>query len=113
MFGQLDYGRIEVGARAAALGLIFIVAALTGTARYLALEVVLLTLLAVAAVLPVNSRSVRYWRPTCEALVASLVISTSSLYDPSLLPYLVTPALSAGLIGGWSLAVITGGATIA
>ena len=47
--------------------LIFIVAALTGTARYLALELVLLTLLAVAAVLPVNSRPARFWRPPCEA----------------------------------------------
>ena len=48
-----------------------------------------------------------------EAVVAGLIIATVDPYDPSLLPYLVTPALSAGLIGGWSLAVITSGATIA
>ena len=40
------------------------------------------------------------------------MVSTAAPYDPSLLPYLVTPALSAGLVGGWSLAVITAGSTI-
>jgi signal transduction histidine kinase len=112
-FAHLDYERIEIGARAAALGLILAVSALTGTTRDLAVELTLLTFLAVAAVLPAYHRRWRRWRPPVEGLLASLVISTASPYDPSLLPYLVTPALSAGLVGGWSLAVITSGATIA
>lgn len=109
----LNHQRLEIGARAAALSLILIVAALTGTAQDLVVEVLLLFLLAVAAVLPARSWSVQHWRPPVESLVASLVISTSNSYDASLLPYLVAPALSAGLIGGWSLAIITSGATIA
>ncbi len=38
-------------------------------------------------------------------------MAASDPYEPALLPYLVVPSLSAGLIGGWSLAVITSGAT--
>ena len=112
-FAHLDYERIEIGARAAALGLILAVSALTGTMRDLAFELTVLTFLAVAAVLPAYSRRTRHWRPPIEGLLASLVIATASPYDASLLPYLVTPALSAGLVGGWSLAVMTSGATIA
>ena len=44
--------------------------------------------------------------------MAGLLIATANPYDPSLLPYIVTPALSAGLIGGWSLAVISSGAAM-
>lgn len=112
MLGQLDNARVEIGVRAAALGLILAVSALTGAVDDLALQLLLLALLAVAAVLPVQNRSIRRWRPAVEALIASLIIATVEPYDPSLLPYLVTPALSAGLIGGWSLAIITSGATI-
>ncbi|MCZ3387381.1 MAG: histidine kinase, partial [Actinomycetia bacterium] len=112
VLGQLDNQRLEIAARAAALALIFTVAALTGTADDLLLQLALLTALALAAVLPVRSRAIRRWRPAVEALVAGLIIGSVAPYDPSLLPYLVTPALSAGLIGGWSLAIITSGATI-
>ncbi len=100
VLGQLDNQRLEIAARAAALALIYTVSALTGTADDLLLQLILLTVLAVAAVLPVRSRAFRRWRPAIEALVAGLIIGTVEPYDPSLLPYLVTPALSAGLIGG-------------
>lgn len=112
VLGQLDHERVEIGVRAAALALIFTVSALTGTADDLLLQLILLTCLAVAAVLPVQSRRLRRWRPPVEALVAGLIIGSVEPYDPSLLPYLVTPGLSAGLIGGWSLALITSGATV-
>lgn len=112
VLGQLDDERIEIGVRAAALGLMYAVAAITGTADELIVQLLLLSVLAVAAVLPVQTRSLRRWRPVVEALIAGLIIATADPYDPSLLPYLVTPALSAGLIGGWTLAVITSGATI-
>lgn len=112
VLGQLDNQRLEIAARAAALALIYTVSALTGTADDLLLQLSLLTLLALAAVLPVRNRSIQRWRPAVEALVAGLIIGSVEPYDPSLLPYLVAPALSAGLIGGWSLAIITSGATI-
>jgi signal transduction histidine kinase len=112
VLGQLDNDRVEIAVRAAALALIYTVSVLTGTADDLLLQLVLLTLLALAAVLPVHSRRMRRWRPTIEAVVAALIIGSVEPYDPSLLPYLVIPALSAGLLGGWSLAVITSGATI-
>ncbi len=110
--GQLDSNRVEVGVRAAALALIYTVTVLTGTAKELLPQLVLLTALALAAVLPVRSRAMRKWRPVVEAGLAALIIGTVEPYDSSLLPYLVTPALSAGLIGGWSLAIITSGTTI-
>lgn len=113
VLGQLDNQRTEIAARAAALGLIYMISILTGTADGLVLQLLLLTLLAIAAVLPVRNRTLRRWRPTVEAVVAGLIIGSVAPYDPSLLPYLVTPALSAGLIGGWSLAIITSGATVA
>ncbi|MCZ3387857.1 MAG: GAF domain-containing sensor histidine kinase [Actinomycetia bacterium] len=112
VLGQLDNQRLEIAARAAALALIYTVTVLIGTADDLLLQLILLTLLAIAAVLPVRSRALRRWRPAVEALVAGLIIGSVEPYDSSLLPYLVTPALSAGLIGGWSLAIITSGATI-
>lgn len=87
----------------------YAVSILTGAADEVAIQLLLLTGLAVAAVLPVQSRTVRRWRPVIESLVAGLVIATADPYDPALLPYLVTPALSAGLIGGWTLAVIAAG----
>ena len=58
----------------------------------------------------------RKWRPAVEAGLAALIIGTVEPYDSSLLPYLITPALSAGLIGGWSLAIIgtlVGGSIVA
>jgi signal transduction histidine kinase len=107
-----DHERLEIGARAAAIGLIFTVSALTGSLDDLVVELGLLAVIAVVAVVPVRGRNADRWRPPVEALLASVVISTASPYDASLLPYLVTPALSAGLVGGWSLAVICSGATV-
>ncbi len=52
------------------------------------------------------------WRPVVEAGLASLIIGSVEPYDASLLPYLVAPALSAGLVGGWSLAIIASGTTV-
>ena len=112
VLGQLDNDRVEIGVRAAALALIYTVTVLTGTADELLLQLVLLTTLAVAAVLPVRSRALRRWRPVVEAAMAALIVGSVEPYNASLLPYLVTPALSAGLIGGWSLAIITSGTTV-
>jgi signal transduction histidine kinase len=107
----LDYRRVEIGARAAALVLVFALSALTGTDNEHRRSLLLLVLLAVAAALPVGDRRIRRWRPVMEGILAALLVATTDPYDPSLLPYLVVPSLSAGLISGWTMAVITSGVT--
>ena len=103
--------RVEIGARVTALVLVFMVSAVTGGLEDRPWQLLLLVPLAVVSVLPVDNASVRRWRPLAEACVAALLVAASDPYEPALLPYLVVPSLSAGLIGGWSLAVITSGAT--
>ena len=108
---QLDDQRVEIGARVAALVVVFTLSVLTGTGADHPRSLVLLALIAIAATIPVGDRRLRRWRPTIEGLLAGLVIATTEPHDPALLPYLVVPCLSAGLLGGWSLAVITAGCT--
>ena len=107
----LDYRRVEIGARAAALVLVFSLSVLTGSGQEHPLSLLLLALLAIAASIPVADRRIRRWRPVAESVVVALLIATSNPYDPALLPYLVVPSLSAGLVSGWTMAVITAGAT--
>ncbi|MEO8329320.1 MAG: sensor histidine kinase [Candidatus Nanopelagicales bacterium] len=109
---QLDYRRVEIGARAAALVLVFALSMFTGTGADHPSSLLLLAGLGIAASLPVNDLRIRRWRPAVESLSAALLIATSNPYDPALLPYLVVPSLSAGLIGGWTMAVITAGAAV-
>lgn len=108
---QLDDLRVEIGARVTALVLVFMVAATTGGLATRPWQLALLAVLAAAAVVPLRSPELRRWRPLAEGCVAALLVATSDPYQSALLPYLVVPSLSAGLIGGWSLAVITAGAT--
>jgi signal transduction histidine kinase len=107
---QTDYRRVEVGARLAALVLVLVLSVVTGSGREHPASVLFLALLAVAGAVPVGSRSIRRWRPVVEEAVAAAIVASTQPHDPALLPYLVVPALSAGLIGGWTLAVITTGA---
>lgn len=106
---QLDYQRVEVGARIAALVLVFSLSVLTGSGSEDLRSLILLAVLAGVASVPVPNRTVRRWRPVAESLIAGLLIATSDPYDPALLPYLVVPSLTAGLRSGWSMAFITSG----
>jgi signal transduction histidine kinase len=110
VFTQIDHQQVEVGARAAALALVFTLTVLTGTGADHPLSLLMLAALAVAAVLPVRNRTIRRWRPAAEEAAAAAIIASTQPYDKALLPYLVVPALSAGLLSGWSMAVITTGA---
>ena len=105
-----DVRRVEVGARAAAIGLVVVLSAVTGSGRGNLLSLAALVAVAVAGAFPVRNPRLRHWRPLVEALLVGLIIATTSPYDPALLPYLVVPALSAGLAGGWRWAVMTAGA---
>lgn len=109
VIAQWDTRSVEVGSRAAALVFVFTLSVVTGSGANDPSSMALLTLLAIAASLPVADRRLRRWRPPLEVMAAAALIATSNPYDPSLLPYLVVPCLSAGLIGGWSLTVITCG----
>lgn len=109
--GQIDNLRVEIAARVTALVLVFMVAAATGGLAEHPWQLVPLVVLAGVSVLPVQNPFLYRWRPLIEACVAALLVATSDPYQPAFLPYLVVPSLSAGLIGGWTLAVITSGAT--
>lgn len=109
--GQLDDLRVEIAARATALVLVFMVAAGTGGLAAQPWSFILLFAVAAASLLPVKSPALRRWRPLAEAAVVALLVATSDPYEPALLPYLVVPSLSAGLVGSWSLAIITAGGT--
>jgi signal transduction histidine kinase len=106
-----DIRRVEIGARAAAVAVVLSLSAVTGSGRAHPLSLVLIMALAVLGSVPVTNRTLRRWRPIVEALLAGLVIATTVPYDPALLPYLVVPSLSAGLLGGWRWAVTAAGAS--
>jgi signal transduction histidine kinase len=109
VYTQVDHQRVEVGARVAALALVFVLTALTGSGAEHPFALLLLALLAVAAVLPVTNRTIRRWRPVVEEATAAAIIASTQPYDEALLPYLVVPALSAGLLSGWTMAAATTG----
>jgi len=105
-----DVRRVEITARVAAIGLVVSLSAVTGSGRGNLVSLGALIAVAIVGALPVRSPDVRHWRPVAEASLVGLIIATTSPYDPALVPYLVVPALSAGLAGGWRWPVITASA---
>jgi signal transduction histidine kinase len=100
---------VEIGTRAAAIGVVLLLSALSSTASAHWWSLILLTAVAVAGALPVRNPTLRRWRPVVEEALAAAVVVNSAPYDPALMPYLIVPPLSAGLVSGWRLAVTTSG----
>lgn len=68
-----------------------------------------LTVIAVSASIAVRHDLLQRWQPTVEALLVCVLILALGPLPQALLPYLLAPALAAGLIAGFNGAVTTSG----
>ncbi len=69
----------------------------------------LLTLVAVLATIPVSNPKLARPQPVLEAVAACLIILTLEPLPEAMLPYLLAPALAAGLTFGFTSAIMTTG----
>jgi signal transduction histidine kinase len=93
-------------------GLLVVTLGLTLAERRGAPEIValvLLTCIAAGASIPLRDAMLQRWQPTLEAVLASILMLTLEPLPEALLPYLLAPALAAGLIAGFTGGVITAG----
>jgi len=72
----------------------------------------LLVVVAAAASIPMGNEAVRRWQPTAEAILACLLMLALDPLPEVLLPYLLAPALAAGLIAGFRGGVTTSGLAV-
>ena len=72
----------------------------------------LLTVIAAAASIPLGQEPLQRWQPTVEAVLACLLMLAVEPLPETLLPYLLAPALAAGLIGGFRAGVTTSGLAV-
>jgi hypothetical protein len=72
----------------------------------------LLGAVAVGASVPFGHPAVRRWQPVAEAVLACLIMLALDPLPEAMLPYLLAPALAAGLFGGFSPAIITSGLAV-
>ncbi len=98
-----------VVARAVVYGLCLGLAMLSGTVDDEPQILLGLLLVAVLASLPLKRPWMIWWRPVVESLAASWIIAASVVVQPAVLPYLVAPALAAGLLGGLRLVILVTG----
>jgi signal transduction histidine kinase len=95
-------------------GLLVVVVALTLVQRHMASDVFaagLLVGLALAASVPIPPlwRPIALFAPVAEAVIACCVMLLIEPLPETMLPYLLAPALAAGLIGGTQIGVMTTG----
>ena len=92
--------------------LLLLVAVLTLIARREAQDITVLLLLVViaaAASIPLWNEGLTRWQPTVEAVLACLLVLAVDPLPETLLPYLLAPALAAGLLAGFRGGVTTSG----
>ena len=73
---------------------------LSGKIENHGLLVVGLLIVAVVSSIPTNSEQVTQWRPVFEGVATVVLTSGTGTVQQALLPYLIAPALDAGLLGG-------------
>ncbi|MGZ4631512.1 MAG: hypothetical protein ACXV2G_02505, partial [Actinomycetes bacterium] len=71
--------------------------------------VALLAAVAVLATIRLPTETLRRYQPVLEALFACILMLTIEPLPDSLLPYLIAPALAAGLLFGFRMAIMTSG----
>ena len=72
----------------------------------------LLVVVAAAASIPIGNETVQRWQPTAEAILACLLMLALDPLPEAMMPYLLAPALAAGLIGGFRGGVTTSGLAV-
>ena len=104
-----DSWRLLMGVRVFAVTLCVSLSALTGSGRMHPFSTLGLVALAVSASILTRWRKADWWLPVVEsALTAALILSTNPM-DSTLLPYLLAPAMAAGLTAGFAAATTTAG----
>jgi signal transduction histidine kinase len=104
--------RLILGVRAA-LYVLVVVLTLAGRRTWGdGIALVLLGAVAVAASVPVTRPVIRRWQPVTEAVLACLIMLALEPLPETMLPYLLAPALAAGLFGGFSPAISTSGLAV-
>ena len=102
---------MDVAAHVAGGVVVLALSAVTGSARAHPLATTLVLALAVLGCLPWPDSDLARWRPVLAAAVTGATIAATVPDDRALLPFIVVPALTAGLLGGWRWAVTATGAT--
>jgi signal transduction histidine kinase len=72
----------------------------------------LLVVVAAAASMPLGNEVLQRWQPTAEAVIACLLMLALDPLPEALLPYLLAPALAAGLVAGFRGGVTTSGLAV-
>ena len=98
-----------VTVRASLLLLCVLLSAVTSSLRGNTLALLLLLLTASVMSMPVREGLATRMQPVAGGILAGLIISTTSASPGPLLPYLLAPVVSAGLLGGVVTAVTTAG----
>jgi signal transduction histidine kinase len=104
--------RLILGVRA---GLYALVVVLTLAGRRTwgdGIALALLGAVAIGASVPFGHPVVRRWQPVAEGVLACLIMLALDPLPEPMLPYLLAPALAAGLFGGFSPAIITSGLAV-
>lgn len=105
--------RLLVTTRAVVLAMCVLLTAATGALRDDAMALVLLALVAVAESLPVRDGLATRLRPVAAAVLVTLIITIAAGQPEPLLPGVLSPIISAGLLGGIVSAVIAAGFAMA
>jgi signal transduction histidine kinase len=82
---------------------------LSGSIPNHGITVVALLVVAVLASIPTSSEQVNKWRPVIEGVAAVALTCGTGTVEQNLLPYLIAPALDAGLLGGLQVVVFEAG----
>ncbi len=102
-----------LGSRLALLALCIVLSAFGTRPMHLVPAIAILVTVAILASLPIYPMQVATWVPVAEALAAGVAIGLTDPIAQTLLPYLMVPALAAGLRAGlWRVAIATGASLV-
>lgn len=105
--------RLVIAIRLAMLVLIVVLCWVTDRLTQLILPIALLALIAALGSLPVSTQRLRRLQPVAEGAAAAMVIALVQPFAEALLPYVVVPALAAGLRFGVARAMLVVGVDFA
>lgn len=105
--------RLVIAIRLAMLVLIVVLCWVTDRLAQLILPIALLALIAALGSLPVSTQRLRRLQPVAEGAAAAMVIALVQPFAEALLPYVVVPALAAGLRFGVARAMLVVGVDFA
>ena len=106
---RLDVRLVVVLVRMSVYAICLTLVLLSGKIENHGLLVVGLLVVAVLSSIPSNSEQVTQWRPVLEGVATVILTSGTGTVQQALLPYLIAPALDAGLLGGLRVVIYEAG----